>query len=158
MKIGVVHGPNLNLLGRREPSVYGRTTLAELDTWLAALGAELGADVEAFQANSEGALVDHIQAAAARVDGFVVNAGAYTHTSIAIRDALIGVALPFVEVHLSNVFAREAFRHRSMLADRALGLISGFGPDSYLLALRALAHHLSRTEHSWRVPPTSEMA
>ena len=158
MKIAVVHGPNLNLLGRREPATYGHTTLAEINLWLASLGTELGAEVDCFQSNSEGALVDHVQSAGARAAGFVVNAGAYTHTSVALRDALLGVALPFVEVHLSNVFARESFRRRSLLADRALGVVSGFGPDSYLLALRALVHHLSRPETPWRVPPTSEMA
>ncbi len=99
-----------------------------------------------------------MQDAAERAAGFVVNAGGYTHTSVALRDALVGVARPFVEVHLSNVFAREAFRRRSMLADRALGVVSGFGRDSYLLALRALADHLFQTEHTWRAPPTSATA
>lgn len=144
MRIAVVHGPNLNLLGQREPDVYGRATLAEVDRSLAALGEELGARVETFQANGEGALVDHVQEAAARADGFLVNAGAYTHTSIALRDALVGVGRPFVEVHLSNVFAREPFRHHSVLSDRAVGLVAGFGADSYLLALRALVAHLRR--------------
>ena len=142
LRLAVVHGPNLNLLGSREPGVYGRASLEEVDAALRALGVELGVEVETFQSNSEGALVDHVQAAAARVAGFVVNAGAYTHTSIALRDALVGVARPFVEVHLSNVFARERFRHRSYLAGRALGVVSGFGPDSYRLALRALVEHL----------------
>lgn len=158
MKIAVVHGPNLNLLGRREPAVYGSATLAEIDAALATLAAELGVEVESFQSNGEGALVDYVQGAAERVGGFVVNAGGYTHTSVALRDALVGVARPFVEVHLSNVFAREAFRRRSMLADRALGVVSGFGRDSYLLALRALADHLFQTEHTWRAPPTSATA
>lgn len=142
LRIGVVHGPNLNLLGQREPEVYGTTTLAGIDEMLARLGEELGARVEAFQSNSEGALVDHVQRAAPRTDGWLVNAGAYTHTSIALRDALLGVGRPFVEVHLSNVFAREAFRHHSYLADRALGVVAGFGAESYLLALRALVAHL----------------
>lgn len=158
LKIAVLHGPNLNLLGRREPGVYGHGTLAELDAALARTGAELGVEVECFQSNSEGALVDWVHGAASSAAGFLVNAGAYTHTSIALRDALLGVALPFVEVHLSNVFARERFRRRSMIGDRALGVVSGFGPDSYLLALRALVHHLSRPEKPWRAPPTSEMA
>ena len=144
MKIAVLHGPNLNLLGTREPEVYGRTTLAEIDAALARLGAELGAEVASFQSNHEGALVDHVQARAAEVDGFVVNAAAYTHTSVALADALAGVARPYVEVHLSNVFARERFRHRSYLAAGAVGVVSGFGADSYLLGLRALMEHLKK--------------
>ncbi len=142
MTIGVLHGPNLNLLGRREPEVYGSRTLPEIDACLASLGERLGVGIEFFQANGEGALVDWIQDAAPRVAGFLVNAGAYTHTSIALRDALAGIGRPFVEVHLSNVFAREAFRYRSYLADQAIGVIAGFGVDSYLLALRALVAHL----------------
>ena len=142
MRIEVVHGPNLNLLGRREPEIYGRATLAEIDRALEGLGRELGVEVSAFQSNHEGALVDRVQAAAEAADGFVVNAGAYTHTSIALADALAGVARPYVEVHLSNVFSRERFRHRSYLAAGALGVISGFGVDSYRLGLRALVEHL----------------
>jgi 3-dehydroquinate dehydratase-2 len=145
VNIEVVHGPNLNLLGTREPEVYGRATLADVDQALQALGRELGVQVSSFQGNGEGTLVDHIQAAAARVDGFVVNAAAYTHTSVAIADALAGVARPYVEVHLSNVFARERFRHRSYLAAGAVGVVSGFGVDSYLLGLRALVNHLNRS-------------
>jgi 3-dehydroquinate dehydratase-2 len=145
VNIEVVHGPNLNLLGTREPDVYGRATLAGVDAALQALGRELGVQVSSFQGNGEGALVDHIQGAAARVDGFVVNAAAYTHTSVAIADALAGVARPYVEVHLSNVFARERFRHRSYLAAGAVGVVSGFGVDSYLLGLRALVNHLHRS-------------
>lgn len=144
LRIGVLHGPNLNLLGQREPELYGFGTLAGLDRELTTLGDSLGVRVECFQDNAEGALVDHIHRAAPEVGGFVVNAGAYTHTSIALRDALAGVARPYIEVHLSNIWAREPFRHRSYLADRALGVISGFGFDSYLLALRALAGHLER--------------
>lgn len=143
MRIAVVHGPNLNLLGTREPEVYGRATLAEIDDALRRLGDELGAAVESYQSNHEGALVDFVQETEA--DGLVVNAGAYTHTSIALRDALAGVPRPYVEVHLSNVFARERFRHRSRLAARAVGVVCGFGPDSYLLGLRALVEHLNRT-------------
>jgi 3-dehydroquinate dehydratase-2 len=146
VRVAVVHGPNLNLLGLREPEVYGRGTLADVNAALQSLGGHLGVEVEFFQSNSEGALVDHVQGAGPRVDGLLVNAGAYTHTSIALRDALLGVARPFVEVHLSNVFAREEFRHRSYLADRALGVVSGFGVDSYLLALRGLVDHLGRVE------------
>lgn len=145
VRVAVVHGPNLNLLGQREPEVYGRATLADVDGALVALGEELGAEVSSFQANGEGALVDHVQRVGPGVDGFLVNAGAYTHTSIALRDALLGVGRPFVEVHLSNVFAREAFRHHSVLSDRAVGLIAGFGADSYLLALRALVARLRTT-------------
>jgi 3-dehydroquinate dehydratase-2 len=144
VRIAAVHGPNLNLLGRREPEVYGRATLADVDAALAALAAELGAEVESRQSNHEGELVSFVQEAAERVDGFVVNAGAYTHTSIALRDALAGVARPYVEVHISNVFAREPFRHHSCLADRAVGVVCGFGVDSYLLGLRGLVEHLRR--------------
>lgn len=143
MRIGVVHGPNLNLLGTREPEVYGRATLDGVNAGVAALAAELGVEVEFFQSNHEGALVDHVQDAAGRVRGFVVNAGAYTHTSIALRDALAGVARPYVEVHLSNVFARERFRHRSYLAPGAVGVVSGFGAESYRLGLRGLVGYLN---------------
>lgn len=142
MRVGVLHGPNLNLLGRREPDVYGRTTLAEIDGRLAALGAELGIDVETFQSNGEGELIDWIHAMAGRVAGFVVNAGAYTHTSVALRDALAGVGLPFVEVHLSNIYARESFRRRSLLAPGAVAVVAGFGAESYLLGLRGLVARL----------------
>jgi 3-dehydroquinate dehydratase II len=144
VRIAVLHGPNLNLLGTREPGFYGSATLDQVDAGLTELAAELNAAIEFFQSNHEGALVDYIHGSADSVDGFVVNAGAYTHTSIAIRDALIGVARPFVEVHLSNVHAREEFRHRSLLADRAVGLVAGFGVDSYLLGLRAMVLHLQR--------------
>lgn len=144
MKVAVLHGPNLNLLGTREPAVYGPTTLAEIDAALARLGAELGAEVGCFQSNHEGALVDHVQQRASQVDGFIVNAAAYTHTSVALADALAGVARPYVEVHLSNVFARERFRHRSYLAAGAVGVVSGFGAESYLLGLRALVEHVKR--------------
>jgi 3-dehydroquinate dehydratase-2 len=145
LRIAVVHGPNLNLLGRREPELYGAATLADVNEAVAALGRELGVEVGAFQSNVEGALVDHVQGRVGEVDGFLINAGAYTHTSVALRDALLGVGLPFVEVHLSNVFAREAFRHHSFLADRAVGVVAGFGVESYLLGLRALHSHLRRT-------------
>jgi 3-dehydroquinate dehydratase-2 len=111
---------------------------------VAGLGSELGVEVVSFQSNVEGALVDHVQQGAGQVDGFLVNAGAYTHTSVALRDAFLGVGIPFVEVHLSNVFAREAFRHHSFLADRAVGVVAGFGVESYLLGLRALIAHLRR--------------
>ena len=143
MIVSVVHGPNLNLLGTREPAVYGRASLADVDAAVAALGRELGVEVRSFQSNHEGALVDHVHRAAPGVDGFVVNAGAYTHTSIALRDALAGVARPYVEVHLSNVFAREPFRHHSYLTAGAVGLVCGFGAASYRLGLRALVEHLN---------------
>jgi 3-dehydroquinate dehydratase-2 len=142
LRIAVVHGPNLNLLGQREPGMYGSDTLAELDRAVSKLGGELGVEIRSFQANIEGELVEHVHAVAPEVHGFLVNAGAYTHTSIALRDALVGVARPFVEVHLSNVYAREPFRHRSYLADRAVGVVAGFGKTSYLLALRGLVAHL----------------
>lgn len=144
LRIGVLHGPNLNLLGRREPEVYGRVTLEEIDRRLVALGSELGVEVECHQANGEGELVDRVQELGDRVAGFVVNAGAYTHTSVALLDALVGVGLPFVEVHLSNVYAREPFRAHSYLAPRAVGVVSGFGAESYLLGLRGLVSHLRK--------------
>ena len=142
MRILVLHGPNLNLLGQREPGLYGSDTLAAIDAELARQAERLGTELECFQSNHEGALVDRIQQAAGQVDGVLINAGAYTHTSIALRDALLGVAIPFVELHLSNTHARENFRHRSLLADRAVGVVSGFGPMSYSLALQGLLHHL----------------
>lgn len=138
MTIAVLHGPNLNLLGRREPGIYGRTTLAEIDGRMKALAAELGVQVETFQANAEGALIDYVHGAAERASGFVVNAGGYTHTSVALLDALVGTGRPFVEVHLSNVYGREPFRARSLLAPRAAGIVVGFGAAGYELALRGL--------------------
>lgn len=142
VRIAVVHGPNLNLLGRREPDVYGSETLADVNARIQEEAAALGVEVESFQSNVEGLLVDHIQGAAAGVDGFVINAGAYTHTSIALRDALVGVGRPFVEVHLSNLQAREPFRHESLLAPKAIGAIMGFGVESYILGLRGLVSHV----------------
>ena len=137
MRILVLHGPNLNLLGTREPEVYGRTTLADIDRELALLAAKLGVTVETFQSNHEGALVDHIQRAPAAGVGFIViNPAAYTHTSVAIRDALAAVAVPFIEVHLSNVHKREPFRHRSYLSDLAVGVIAGLGSGGYRFALQ----------------------
>jgi 3-dehydroquinate dehydratase-2 len=132
----VVHGPNLNLLGTREPTVYGHTTLAEIDRSLVERGRASGVQVATFQSNHEGELVDRIQQAGRdRVDYILINAGACTHTSVALRDALSGVAIPFIEVHLSNVFAREAFRHHSYLSDIAVGVITGLGAGSYRAAL-----------------------
>lgn len=143
-KILVLHGPNLNLLGAREPSVYGRTTLAEIDSDLTATARAAGHELAAFQSNSEGALIDRIHAASKDGTRFIViNPGALTHTSIALRDALAAVAIPFIEVHLSNVHARESFRHRSYIADLAVGVITGFGADSYRLGLSAALKRLS---------------
>ena len=140
----VLHGPNLNLLGQREPGVYGRTTLAEIDAELAAIARESSHDLASFQSNSEGALIDRIHAAAKEGIAFIViNPGALTHTSIALRDALAAVAIPFIEVHLSNVHAREPFRHRSYIADLAVGVITGFGADSYRLGLAAALRRLA---------------
>ncbi len=138
MQVLVLHGPNLGRLGRREPEIYGRTTLAEIDQRLQQLALELGLEVDFVQSNHEGELIDRVEESE-HVDAFLVNAGALTHTSVALRDALAGSGKPFVEVHLSNVFAREDFRARSLLADVAVGLVCGFGPDAYLLGLRALA-------------------
>ncbi len=133
----VVHGPNLNLLGEREPAVYGSTTLAQIDEQLKALGRELGLEVETFQSNSEGAIVDRIQAARGCIDVLIINPAAYTHTSVAIRDAILATGIACIEVHLSNVYKREPFRHHSTIADVAVGRIMGFGADGYMIALRA---------------------
>jgi 3-dehydroquinate dehydratase II len=142
LSILTIHGPNLNLLGLREPEIYGATTLMQIDTQLVELGRSLGVDVECFQSNHEGGLVDAIHAARSRHDGIVINAGAYTHTSIAIRDAIAAVQIPTVEVHLSNIYKRESFRHHSYLAPIVVGQISGFGSHSYDLGLQALMLHL----------------
>lgn len=135
----VLHGPNLNLLGLREPEVYGSTTLQAINDELLRLGASLGLTVETFQSNHEGAIIDAIHAARGRFQAIVINPGAFTHYSIAIRDAIAAVAIPTVEVHLSNVHKREEFRHRSVIAPVAAGTIAGFGADSYYLGLRAAA-------------------
>ncbi|HKA56268.1 MAG TPA: type II 3-dehydroquinate dehydratase [Candidatus Binatia bacterium] len=136
-RVLVLHGPNLNLLGQREPEIYGRTTLADIDAGLAALGRELGVAVETFQSNHEGELVSKIQAARGRCAALIINAGAYTHTSVALLDAILAVGLPAVEVHLSNLYKREPFRHHSYIARAAVGQICGFGAESYFLGLRA---------------------
>jgi 3-dehydroquinate dehydratase-2 len=134
-----LHGPNLNLLGSREPELYGSATLAEIDSALGTLAGELGLAIESFQSNSEGELVTALQSARGRVTGVLVNAAAYTHTSVAIRDAVLALELPVIEVHLSNIHRREEFRHKSLLSDVVDGVVLGFGMDSYLLALRGLA-------------------
>lgn len=144
MRVEVLHGPNLNLLGTREPEVYGSVGLDEVDARLRETAAELGAEVEFYQSNHEGALIDRVQERAGSADGFLVNAGGYTHTSVALRDALVGVGRPFVEVHVSNIHGREPFRRASLLAPAALGSVSGFGADSYVLALRGLVLHLEQ--------------
>ena len=141
-RILVLSGPNLNLLGAREPAIYGATDLSTIEASLAALGAELGAVVECRQSNHEGQLVDWIQEARDGWDGVVLNAGGYTHTSVAIRDAITAAGKPCVEVHLSNVHARERFRHHSRLAAVCVGVVLGFGPRSYELGLRGLMDYL----------------
>ena len=142
MHLLLLNGPNLNLLGQREPGLYGADTLEAIEQRLSAEAGDLGVALTCFQSNHEGALVDRIHQARGQVDGILINAGAFTHTSVALRDALLGVAIPYVELHLSNVHAREAFRHHSFLADQALGVISGFGPASYSLALQGLVTKL----------------
>jgi 3-dehydroquinate dehydratase-2 len=139
MKILVIHGPNLQLLGKREPEIYGKKTLAGINKELERAAKALGVDVTTFQSNHEGEIVNQIGLMPGRYDALIINPGAYTHTSIAIRDAISGVGLPAVEVHLSNVAAREEFRHRSMVTPVCRGIIAGFGPLGYLLALEALA-------------------
>lgn len=144
LKILVIHGPNLNLLGTREPEVYGRETLADIDGGLVALGLELGAEVATFQSNHEGALIDRIhQARTEGVAGILINPGGFTHTSVALRDALTAVAIPTVEVHLSNVHAREEFRRHSYISGVVLGQICGLGAQGYQLALRGLLGRLN---------------
>ena len=143
MRVAVLNGPNLNLLGTREPALYGSTTLAEIEAQLRAIGAELGVDVLFSQHNGEGELVSEIHALRGRADGALINAGAYSHSSLAIRDAFTGVELPFIEVHLTNVYAREPERRHSMLAPAAVGVVCGFGADGYELALRGLVRVLA---------------
>ena len=142
MRVAVLNGPNLNLLGSREPEIYGRTTLAEIEQVVRAEASRLGAEVEWVQTNHEGELVDAVQGLRGRVDGAIVNAAALTHSSLSLRDAFLAVKVPFVEVHLSNIFAREPERRHSVLADLAVGLIAGFGAQSYVLALQALTGRL----------------
>lgn len=138
MRILVIHGPNLNLLGRREPEIYGTLTLDDINHRLLEFCASAGCELRTFQSNHEGAIVDAIQGASGWADGLVINAAAYTHYSIAIRDAIAGIGLPTVEVHLSNIHAREPFRHNSVIAPVCIGQIAGFGWQSYRLAVEAL--------------------
>ena len=137
MKALVIHGPNLNLLGKREPDIYGATTLDDVNAMLAREAAEIGVELKTFQSNSEGELVTAIQQASGWADVLIINPGAYTHTSLALRDAIAGIGIPTIEVHLSNVYAREEFRHHSYIAPVAVGQITGFGAEGYRLALHA---------------------
>jgi 3-dehydroquinate dehydratase-2 len=146
LNILVLHGPNLNLLGLREPQIYGSLTLDDINSLLSEEGKMLHSELFCFQSNHEGGLVDTIHQALGKYDGIIINAGAYTHTSVAIRDALTGVKIPTVEVHLSNIYQRESFRHHSYIAPIAIGQISGFGAESYRLGLLALVHHLRKLE------------
>ena len=142
MRIAVLNGPNLNLLGSREPEIYGRATLAEIERAVRDEAGRVGAALTWMQTNHEGALVDAVQALAGGADGAVVNAAALTHTSLALRDAFLAVRVPFIEVHLSNIFAREPERRHSLLADLAVGVVAGLGPAGYVVAVRALAERL----------------
>jgi 3-dehydroquinate dehydratase-2 len=145
-RILVIHGPNLNLLGTREPQVYGQTSLAEINQELQQRATAAGYELETFQSNHEGALVDCIQQRGAQAALLIINPGAYTHTSIAIRDAILAVGIPVIEVHLSNIYRREPFRRQSYLSDIALGQVAGFGPASYVWALQAACHWLQEQE------------
>ena len=138
-KIMVIHGPNLNMLGKREPDIYGKDTLEEINSKLKKLGKKLGIDVDTFQSNYEGAIVEKIHEISGKYKGLIINPAAYTHTSIAIRDALLLLDMPVIEVHLSNIYKREPFRHKSMIADVATAQISGFGVHGYIMALEAIA-------------------
>jgi 3-dehydroquinate dehydratase-2 len=142
MRIAVLNGPNLNLLGQREPEVYGRTTLSEIEAAVREAARSLDAEIQWFQTNHEGALVEEVQGLRGRADGALINAAALTHSSLALRDALLAVRVPFVELHLSNIFAREPERRHSVIADLAIGMVTGFGAQSYLLALQALVARL----------------
>jgi 3-dehydroquinate dehydratase-2 len=144
MHLLLLNGPNLNLLGRREPEIYGLSTLKSIEAELKLEAESQGCHLECFQSNFEGGLVERIHAAMGNTQGILINAGAYTHTSVALRDALAGVAIPYVELHLSNTHAREEFRHHSFLAAGAIGVVCGFGVKSYALALHGLIHHLHR--------------
>ena len=140
-----INGPNLNLVGQREPSLYGSQTLSDIEKELLETADELEVKLNFFQSNSEGEMIDCIHNCINSTDGILINAGAYTHTSIALRDALLGVEIPFVEIHLSNIYSREEFRHKSFLADRAVGVVCGFGPISYQLALQGMVAYINRS-------------
>ncbi len=142
LKVLVIHGPNLNMLGKREPEIYGRTTLDEINSNLEKLGTSLGIFVETFQSNHEGAIVDKIQETAATQHGMIINPAAFTHTSIAIRDALLALDIPIIEIHISNIYKRESFRHKSLISDVADAQITGLGIKGYSIALKALAEML----------------
>ncbi|HGY5538632.1 MAG: type II 3-dehydroquinate dehydratase [Prochlorococcaceae cyanobacterium ETNP7_MAG_30] len=148
MRLLLLNGPNLNLLGQREPGLYGAITLQAIEADLLAQAESEAVQLDCFQSNFEGALVDRIHQAMGQVQGILINAGAYTHTSIALRDALLGAAIPYVELHLSNTHAREGFRHSSYLADRAVGVVSGFGAMSYRLAMEGLLAHLRQPQQA----------
>lgn len=145
MRICVLHGPNLNLLGTREPELYGTETLSTIDGRLRTRAAELGVQIESFQSNHEGELVDRVQEQADLVDGWLVNAAGLTHSSVTLRDSLVASGKPFVEVHMTNIYSREPFRHRSLLSDAALGVVAGFGAQSYLFGLDGLLGGLRNT-------------
>lgn len=142
MKILIIHGPNLNMLGKREPSIYGEGTLQEINRLLKEEAKRLDVKTEVFQSNSEGEIVSRIQDAMKKSDGILINPGAYTHTSIAIRDAILSAGLPAVEVHISNIYKREDFRQKSFISGVSVGVVSGFGPDSYILGLNGLVSYL----------------
>ena len=142
MRVAVLNGPNLNLLGEREPELYGRTSLADIEAMVREAAKSLDAEIDWFQTNHEGEMVDAVQRLRGRADGALINAAALTHSSLALRDALLAVRVPFVELHLSNIFAREPERRHSVIADLALGMVTGFGAQSYLLALQALVGRL----------------
>ena len=142
MDLLLINGPNLNLVGKREPDIYGALTLEDIQNELSNLASKLDVKLKFFQSNSEGEIIDCIQNTSNTIQGILINAGAYTHTSIAIRDALLGVAIPYVEVHMSNIYSREEFRQRSFLSDKALGLVCGFGSNSYQLALQGIVSYL----------------
>ncbi len=145
-RILILHGPNLNLLGRREPEIYGRTTLVDIHAAMEARARAVGVQIESYQSNSEGELIDRVQAAASEgIEFIIINPGGYTHTSVALRDALSAVAIPFIEVHLSNIHAREAFRQHSYFSDVAVGVICGLGAQGYELALDAALARISRS-------------